>query len=185
MANEIVKKIGITGIPNDVRDIGAEAQNIEVSYDANDEVIVDIHEEGVVVDHTKSLTEALLGVNGIQFKEVPEASAVNKDKIIEYIGETSQDYINGYFYKCKKISELEYSWENIDVQPNGTQVSATVNGTSLSFTDNSITNDSIIDGPYIADVLVGLKAVSQSGITITYTLSNNSADGKNAYIYVR
>lgn len=83
------------------------------------------------------------------------------------------------------VEDLSYFYENIKNNEFGTKVNATVSGASLSFTNSNITSNSIIDGPYIADVLVGLKTVSQSGTTITYTLSNSSANGKNAYIYIR
>lgn len=36
----------------------------------------------------------------IQTETLPEASIDNKGKIVQYIGETNEDYINGHFYKC-------------------------------------------------------------------------------------
>lgn len=40
------------------RDIGAEAQNVEVSYDASGNIIEDIHAAGVTVDHTQGVPKA-------------------------------------------------------------------------------------------------------------------------------
>ena len=67
----------------------------------------------------------------------------------------------------------------------GVKVSATVSGSSLAFTDAAIGANSVIDGPYVADMIVGIGSVSTSGTTITYTLEDSSANGKSAYIWVR
>ena len=56
---DTVKKISIAGVAGDSRDIGAEAQYIEVSYDAAGNIITDITAPGAVVDHTESVAEAL------------------------------------------------------------------------------------------------------------------------------
>ena len=57
--SNITKKISIVGVPDSTRDIGAEAQNIDVSYDSSDNIILDINAPGVVVDHTKTVAKAL------------------------------------------------------------------------------------------------------------------------------
>lgn len=72
-----------------------------------------------------------------------------------------------------------------EMEDMGTKVSSTVSDDTVSFTNAAITNNSIIDGPYIADVLVGLVEAEQTGTTVTFTLTDDSADGKNAYIWVR
>lgn len=57
-----IKEIAIknpTGGTYDNRDIGAEAQNIDVSYDSNGQIIEDIKASGVTVASTKTLPKAL------------------------------------------------------------------------------------------------------------------------------
>ena len=54
-----VKKRNLTTQGFDYTDIGAEAQYVDVSYDANGNIIEDITEPGVVVSSTKSVAEAL------------------------------------------------------------------------------------------------------------------------------
>ena len=54
---DIIKKISIIG--DSVRDIGAEAQNIKVSYNASGSIISDITAPGVVVDHTENLSDVI------------------------------------------------------------------------------------------------------------------------------
>ena len=49
---------------------------------------------------------------------MPTANEENYGLILQYTGETSADYINGYFYECI-YSGGEYVWERIDVQPSG------------------------------------------------------------------
>ena len=62
--------------------------------------------------------------NKIQLTELPEASLQYKDKIVQYIGETTDTLTNGYFYKCVEHTTTEgetitvtYSWDNVEVQP--------------------------------------------------------------------
>lgn len=60
--NNVIKEIFIKKGNVNLLDkqLGAEAQNIDVSYDANGNIIEDITEPGVVINETKSLTSALL-----------------------------------------------------------------------------------------------------------------------------
>lgn len=62
------------------------------------------------------------GGGSIQVETLPEASLEYKDKIVQYIGATTETLTNGYFYKCVEHTETEgetitvtYSWDNIDV----------------------------------------------------------------------
>lgn len=46
-------------------------------------------------------------IKTIQVKELPEPSESLKDTIYQYIGETTDNYKNGYFYKCNATGEVE------------------------------------------------------------------------------
>lgn len=67
----------------------------------------------------------------------------------------------------------------------GTKLESTVSGNTVTFTSDLIGSDSVPDGPYIKDVLTGLQGVAYNGTTITYTLTDTSADGKEAYLWIR
>ena len=54
----------------------------------------------------------------IQVATLPNASAVQLDKIYQYIGVTTASYTNGYFYKCVNNNGI-YTWEQHNVQPGG------------------------------------------------------------------
>lgn len=56
-----------------------------------------------------------------QVEILPVATSVLEGKIYQYIGETTQDYINGYFYKCVEDPETvgSYIWQAITVQEGG------------------------------------------------------------------
>lgn len=69
----------------------------------------------------------------------------------------------------------------VTIEALGTKLTSTVSGNTLTFTDVS----GVVDGPYIEDVLVGIDSLSVNGSTITYTLSDASANGKTAYIWLR
>mgnify|MGYP006916036509 CR=1 FL=1 len=57
-----IKKLNIAGVSGDTRNIGAEAQNVDVSYDANGNIITDIESPGIIIDHTESVAQVLLNV---------------------------------------------------------------------------------------------------------------------------
>lgn len=62
--------------------------------------------------------------------DIPTASVSNVGTIIQYIGTTTSDYINGFFYQCQLDSDTStYKWVNIEVQPaSGTSAVESVNG---------------------------------------------------------
>ena len=61
--------------------------------------------------------------------DIPAASASNVGIIIQYIGSTTPDYNNGFFYQSQLDSETgNYNWVNIEVQPaSGTSAVESVN----------------------------------------------------------
>lgn len=66
------------------------------------------------------------------------------------------------------------------------RINSTVSGSTLVFTDASIDNTSVVEGPYI---LNGYSAISaavydSSNHTVTYTLADSSSTGKSACIYI-
>ena len=59
-----------------------------------------------------------------QYTEMPEASVDYVNGLVQYIGETTEDFIKGYFYECVETSEVipesgetvySYSWNNVDL----------------------------------------------------------------------
>ncbi len=54
----------------------------------------------------------------IQYETLPTASASNVGMLVQYIGTTTQDYTNGYFYRCVNNSGT-YSWAPANVQALG------------------------------------------------------------------
>lgn len=64
--------------------------------------------------------------HGAQTDTMPEASEDNAGEIVQYVGETTDDYVNGYFYKSTYDSENDtYGWEPIDVSPTLTEEQVT------------------------------------------------------------
>lgn len=62
---EVIKKIGIkstSASASNIRDLGAEAQNVDVSYNSQGEIIEDITMPGVEVDSTQSVSKAIKDV---------------------------------------------------------------------------------------------------------------------------
>ena len=99
--------------------------------------------------------------NKIQLAELPEASLQYKDKIVQYIGATTDTLTNGYFYKCVEHTTTEgetitvtYSWDNVDIMNSSVNVFSILNssddvligkdfsGNNLYYRKKSLTNPS-------------------------------------------
>lgn len=52
---------------------------------------------------------------------MPEPSATSLGKIVQYVGDTNEDFTHGYFYECVASDDPTpvYSWENVKVQSGG------------------------------------------------------------------
>lgn len=74
------------------------------------------YQQGLIGDNELSIVDT--EENVVQVDEMPVASASNVDSIVQFSGETTEDYTNGYFYKCT-YSDGVYSWTQINVQPGG------------------------------------------------------------------
>ena len=63
------------------------------------------------------------GGSGSQVETMPTASAETVGEIVQYVGETTTDYTNGYFYKgtgSEATNErVAYAWTQLNVQPAG------------------------------------------------------------------
>lgn len=57
-------------------------------------------------------------VSYMQKPALPTASEAEEGNIYQYVGETTEDYTNWYFYKCIESSGV-YVWMNIPVQSSG------------------------------------------------------------------
>lgn len=57
----------------------------------------------------------------IQVSIMPTATADNSGAIVQYVGATNANYINGYFYKCVSDGGVTpaYSWEKMQVSDGG------------------------------------------------------------------
>ena len=65
-----------------------------------------------------------------QVVALPEANQNLIGKILQYTGETTKDYTNGYFYKCISSSNEQgtiYLWSRVNVQPAGGGTGGTSN----------------------------------------------------------
>ena len=114
----------------------------------------------------------------VQYSTMPEASASNAGKIVQFTGATDT-YTNGYFYKCVENDGV-YSWENINVQqtttPDGWTSTAQVDSNStVTFTG---LNDSLAYALYVEDKLATITSVTKTGsgtsVSLAYVLSGVS-----------
>ena len=63
------------------------------------------------------LTWSVFSAGGVEVMPTPGETEVGN--IVQYIGETTQDYTQGYFYKCVSDGQdpATYSWIRLNVQP--------------------------------------------------------------------
>jgi hypothetical protein len=67
---------------------------------------------------------------------MPTASQDLLGEIRQFVGTTTNDYMNGYFYKCVEGSTTgTYEWEAVNVQAGGSQVQADWNQSNSSAVD--------------------------------------------------
>ena len=100
------------------------------------------------------------GGQTIQYDTMPTASSENEDDIIQYVGATTQDYTNGFFYKCvpQGTDPETYAWESVDVQDGGNAGHTIEDSTgedmtaraNLQFVGATVTDDSTNDRTVVA-----------------------------------
>ena len=103
----------------------------------------------------------------IQYDTMPIASSEYAERIVQYIGATTNDYTNGYFYKCQGDGTAipQYDWVRIDVQPIIPPKSYTYTGTTMTVNN-----------------LTGNWALKANEIT-TFTVNNVTASDLETIIY--
>jgi len=90
------------------------------NFDVNDGVSVSnakVNDFGNLIITLSDGTTIDCGKVNSQFITLPTPSASNVGAILQYIGTTTSDYINGYFYECI-LDGGAYRWIQKDVQPN-------------------------------------------------------------------
>ncbi|MBQ7563922.1 MAG: bacterial Ig-like domain-containing protein [Lachnospiraceae bacterium] len=97
-------------------------------------------------------------------------------------GEAGTDSNNAEFWAKRAQYWAGQSESGADL---GAKVFGVVVGDTLTLTGDDITANVIVTGPYFEDTLIGIKSVVRDGNTLTYTLTDDSADGVNAFIYVK
>ena len=127
--------------------------------------------------------------NRIQLAELPEASLEYKDRIVQYIGSTTETLTNGYFYKCVEHTTTEggtitvtYSWDNVSVMDNGLVLVKHEYIINLTGTNNWYTLDANITNENIDFVIGELLIVSDTNV-VAYPNGYND-NNNNVQIYV-
>ena len=92
-------------------------------------------EKKLYILNSDLVTWSLFSAGGVVV--MPTPSETELGNIVQYIGETTEDYTQGYFYKC--ISDgadpATYSWKQVDVQPATDLVWGNITGTLSDQTD--------------------------------------------------
>ena len=77
----------------------------------------------------------------IQKSIMPTAALSELGNIYQYVGATSNDYINGYFYKCT-VDNNVYAWERVNTQPE----KGNIFRTTTALVDAATTNPIVVNG---------------------------------------
>lgn len=77
----------------------------------------------------------------VQKSVMPTAALSELGNIYQYVGATSNDYINGYFYKCT-VDNNVYAWERINTQPE----KGNIFRTTTALADAATTNPIVVNG---------------------------------------
>lgn len=87
----------------------------------------------------------------IQYSVMPTPSVDILNKIVQYIGTTTANYTNGYFYKCEETSTNVYGWVNVSVQAGGGGSAEIIKG-YFNPSDNLFYEESTYVTPITGDV---------------------------------
>ena len=122
-----------------------------------------------------------------QVSFMPTAAAANEGYIYQYIGTSTEDYINGYFYKCISdgAATPAYSWQPISTQP--TQAAA---ATPYTDTDGYLNADNVQDALYNLAALIEPQdfrplSVTENGVYIPPTPYGYDKVNVNVSFYPR
>lgn len=146
----------------------------EAQYDAA------VREE-VIGDYELSLLTDVVD-KAIQVKSLPIASAEELNNVYQYVGTTTLEYTNGYFYKCTTDGST-YAWEQLNVQPAGSASSVwgSITGTLSNQTDLANALNAKADSSDLSNKLnktteaSKLYGTNASGEQVRYNLSQFAA----------
>ena len=111
----------------------------------------------------------------IQYNTMPTASATNEGQIVQFVGTTTANYINGLFYECVSDGAVTptYSWEQKDVQnyPEvnlnnvfaGGMPSANMTGQQIHYSTNEQVIGTWIDGKPLYQITIETTTPSTTG----------------------
>ena len=91
-----------------------------------------------------------------QASVLPEASSTLLNRIIQYTGTTTSNYINGYFYKCVQISDdpVTYGWVATQIKPAQTAAETPYESSNVQDTIDAL----LASIGYNNDHVIGLEA---------------------------
>lgn len=91
-----------------------------------------------------------------QASVLPEASSTLLNRIIQYTGTTTSNYINGYFYKCVQISDdpVTYGWVATQIKPAQTAAETPYESSNVQDTIDAL----LASIGYSNDHVIGLEA---------------------------
>ena len=107
-------------------DLPLESVVVSGRYDESTKKVILTLQNGSTVEFI--ISDFIDGLqNQIQFSTMPTATIDTVNKIVQYVGETTEDYTKGYFYECVPTSEHtpqvpNLCWQQIDVMPAGSSL---------------------------------------------------------------
>lgn len=128
---------------------------------------------GTVLQGNRSLDD--LGIESIQVSTLPTASATNVGKIYQYVGATTENLTNGYFYECVSDGELTptYSWEQKDVQEAGGGDSSLTENVTSNIAVGAIASGTTLNEGTTFTEFVQKLLVSEIAPTISFSISKS------------
>lgn len=102
--------------------------------------------------------------SSVQLSAFPDASAELEGIVYQYIGNTTDNYINGCFYKCTEISTGVYAWKEVN------------NGFETVSEEEELTIESFIFSEIGNSLHKGLITFKTTGTSTIYTdITQNSS----------
>ena len=114
-------------------------------------------------DFTTEEKEKLAGLSITQYSTLPTANIKAYKDIVQYVGNTTEEYTTGYFYQCLK-ADVGYEWVAIDVQD--------IDWSRLSnYSTNLVSARALTD-----DIEEGIYTVKVNSLPVAHTIGGMPLD---------
>ena len=111
--------------------------------------------------------------SSIQLSEFPAAAADYEGLVYQYIGNTTENFINGFFYKCTEVSAGNYTIEMVFASDGCYSESNLTASVEIYYDESSVSAEDVTVS-YGDEIIV--HVVSSGAVNVTYQVIKDGID---------